>query len=197
MKADPRKVFIIHGRNLEARTQMGVFVRALGLIPINFADLRASMGGTPTIAEIVECGMNQAQGVIALITADESAALRPEYRTPHDAADQLARWQARPNVIFEAGMAFGRDRKRVVFVLLGKPSLFTDVAGVHVLRPTNDPTGDRGVLRSTLAQGMQCTIELQSSDWMTAGDFETCVAELSGLAPPDPFCLSAGGRDTR
>lgn len=187
MTADPKKVFIIHGRNLEARTQMGIFVRSLGLVPINFGDLRASMGGTPTIAEIVERGMTEAQGVIALITADEYAAVRPEYREEHDEPDQIARWQARPNVIFEAGMAFGRARTRVVFVLLGNPKLFTDVAGIHVLRPTNDPSGDRGILRGTLGQGMHCDIELHSSDWMKAGDFEGCVFGASQHSPNDPF----------
>lgn len=144
------------------------------------------MGGTPTIAEIVERGMSEAQGVIALITADEYAAVRPEYREEHDEPDQIARWQARPNVIFEAGMAFGRARTRVVFVLLGNPKLFTDVAGIHVLRPTNDPSGDRGILRSTLGQGMRCAVE-DSSEWMKAGDFEACIAGLAEVSPSDPF----------
>jgi predicted nucleotide-binding protein len=182
-----KKVFIIHGRNMEARIQMGIFVRSLGLVPINFGDLRASMGGTPNIADIVEAGMDQAQGVIALITADEFAAVRTDFRYDHDQPDDVSRWQARPNVIFEAGMAFGRDRKRVVFVLLGGPKLFTDVAGIHVLRPTNDPSGDRSLLRSTLWQGMGCDIELHSTDWMKAGDFDTCVKMLPGVSPRDPF----------
>ena len=30
---NPKKVFIIHGRNMEARAQLGVFVRSLGLVP--------------------------------------------------------------------------------------------------------------------------------------------------------------------
>jgi predicted nucleotide-binding protein len=184
---DSKKVFIIHGRNVDARGQMGIFVRSLGLVPINFADLRASLGGTPTIADIVESGMNQAQGVIALITADEYAAVRPDYRYAHDQPDDVARLQARPNVIFEAGMAFGKDRKRVVFVLLGNPKLFTDVAGIHVLRPTNDPSGDRAVLRSTLWQGMGCEVEPHSTDWMKAGDFESSVKPLPGVSPRDPF----------
>lgn len=184
---DPKKVFIIHGRNMKARDELGIFVRSLGLSPINFMDLRASMGGTPTVAEIVERGMDQAQGVIALITADEYAAVRPDFRYAHDQSDDIQRWQARPNVIFEAGIAFGRDRKRVIFVLLGPPKLFTDVAGIHVLRPNNDPSGDRAVLRTTLWQGMGCDIEVHSTDWMRSGDFEACVKSLPGVSPRDPF----------
>jgi predicted nucleotide-binding protein len=184
---DPKKVFIIHGRNMKARDELCIFLRSLGLSPINFMDLRASMGGTPTVAEIVERGMDQAQGVIALITADEYAAVRSDFRYAHDQPDDIQRWQARPNVIFEAGMAFGRDRKRVIFVLLGTPKLFTDVAGIHVLRPNNDPSGDRAALRTTLSQGMGCDIEVHSTDWMRSGDFETCVKSLPGVSPRDPF----------
>jgi hypothetical protein len=116
---DPTSVFVIHGRNADACAEMGIFLRACGLKPINFGDLRAEMGGTPTIDRIVEAGMARAQGVVALFTPDEYAALRPSLRAKDDRGDAIARWQARPNVIFEAGMAFGKDRDRVVFVVLG------------------------------------------------------------------------------
>lgn len=194
---DRRKIFVIHGRNLKARKEMGIFLRALGLEPMNFADLRAEMGGTPTIADIVEEGMNRAQGVVALFTPDEYAALRPELRSEKEEEDALARWQARPNVIFEAGMAFGRDRDRVVFVLIGDPKLFTDVAGIHVLRPTNDPLGDRQVLRNTLKKGMRCAVSDDSNDWMDHGDFEGCVSGLATRSPSDPFGANADQADLR
>src|SRR5205807_687939 len=151
---DPKKIFIIHGRNKKARQEMGTFVRALGLKPINFGELRAEMGGAPTVADIIERGMAEAQGVIALVTPDEYAAVRHDFRQRVDRPVDIMRWQARPNVIFEAGMAFGRDRTRVLFVLLGDPQLFTDVDGIHVLRPTNDLSGDRTTLRETLMRGM-------------------------------------------
>jgi predicted nucleotide-binding protein with TIR-like domain len=197
MARDPKKVFVIHGRNVDARRELGIFLRSLGLFPLNFSDLRAQMGGTPTIGEIVERGMSEAQGVVALITADELAALRPRFRQPDEPAHDVVRWQARPNVIFEVGMAFGRDRTRVVLVLLGEVSLFTDVAGIHVLRPTNDPSGDRALLRSTLAQGMGCAVEQHSSDWMTHGDLVSCIAGLPEHPRRDPFVDSTSTEETQ
>ncbi len=185
---DPKSVFVIHGRNELAWTAMGVFLRACGLKPINFGELRSEMGGTPTIADIVEEGMRRAQGIVALFTPDEYSSLRPDLRKDTDEHEALARWQARPNVIFEAGMAFGRDRQRVVFVVLGDTKLFTDVAGIHVLRPTNDATGDRGLLHDTLKKGLRCDAE-DSRDWMTAGDFEGCVSNVVRVGPKDPFAL--------
>jgi predicted nucleotide-binding protein len=184
---DPKKVFIIHGRNIEAPKQMGIFLRALGLLPITFPDLRARMGGTAHIDEIVEKGMSEAQGVIAIFTPDEYAAVQPQYRRAQDRIEEITRWQARPNVIFEAGMAFGRARNRVVFVLFGNPTLFTDVDGVHVLRPNNDPGGDRATLRNLLAQGMNCAVEHYSNEWITAGNFETCASLVPGVLGRDPF----------
>ncbi len=184
--ADKRKVFVIHGRNLEARKQMGIYLRALGLEPINFDDLRAGLGGTPTIADIVMAGMAQAQGVVALFTADEYAALKPDLRGPGESGEMVERWQSRPNVLFEAGIAFGIDRNRVVIVKLGKVSLPSDFGGIHALSPTNDPSGHRNTLRNTL-KGMGCAVG-DGSDWMKDGDFEAAATVgLSGVSPKDPF----------
>lgn len=183
MTADPKKVFVIHGRNTDAAHQMDIFLRALNLTPIAFDELRASMGGTPAISDIVTKGMTEAQGVIALFTADEYAELQPSLRNVHDKEIETKRWQARPNVIFEAGMAFMRDRSRVVFVLLGAVELFSDVAGIHVLRLNNDATAGRRVLRDTL-KGMGCEIS-DSHAWMKSGDFESCV--LPGVSARSPF----------
>jgi predicted nucleotide-binding protein len=182
---DKKKVFVIHGRNTEARKQMGYFLAALGLDAINFDDVRARLKGTPTIADCVTAGMDQAQGVIALFTADEHAWTRPEFRSG-ESGEAVERWQARPNVLFEAGMAFGRDRDRVVFVTLGRVSLFTDVAGIHTLSPTNDAKGHRDLLRNVLKE-MGCDVDLASSKWLHDGDFEAPVSRLPEVSPRDPF----------
>jgi predicted nucleotide-binding protein len=182
---DDKKVFVIHGRNLEARKEMGIYLRALGLEPINFDDLRASLGGTPTIAEIVMAGMEQAKGVVALFTADEYAALRPDLRHG-ESGEAVERWQSRPNVLIEAGIAFGIDRKRVVLVKLGKVSLPSDFGGIHALSPTNDTKGHRNTLRNTLKAITGAVSD--GSDWMAHGDFEAeAVVGLSGVSPRDPF----------
>jgi predicted nucleotide-binding protein len=199
-KPDPRKVFVIHGRNTRARDEMEHYLRSLGLDPLRFGDVRASLGGTPTVADVVERGMEQAQGVVALFTADEYAAVRPEYRESKDKREERCRWQARPNVIFEAvifeaGMAFGRDRHKVVFVLLGDPALCSDLAGIHVLTPTNDPgpNGHRAVLRQTLV-GMGCRVDGDCEGWMTEGDFESCILPLASDDVHDPFGKTDGAQ---
>jgi len=186
---DPKKVFVIHGRNMEARNQMGNFLRSLGLTARNFEDIRTSLGGSAKISDIIKVGMDEAQGVVALFTPDEFAALRPQWRNAKAPEEDAMRWQARPNVIFEAGMASGRDPDRVCFVLLGDVKLFTDVAGVHILRPTNSVVGDRTHLRNLLAQGMKCSVDPYATDWHHAGDFESCITSLDPVDPQDPFAV--------
>lgn len=178
---DKKKVFIVHGRLLEARREMGLFVRSLGLEPLNFEELSATLGGTPSIADVVTKGMEVAHGVIVLFTAEEFATLRPSLRIATDTDLTIKRWQARSNVIFEAGMAFNRDRKRVVFVEFGSVSLFTDIGGIHILRPTNASSGDRSALRSKL-KGMGCAIDSMSSDWIKTGDFESWIPSPESVA---------------
>lgn len=187
--ADNKKVFVIHGRNERAVAETGIFLRSMGLEPVWFRDVRKEMGGTAFIAKVVERGMEQAQGVLALFTPDEHATLRHELRRGEESGEAVARWQARPNVQFEAGMAYGRDPNRVAFVLFGDVKLFTDASGIHVFSPTNEhvPDSHRAMLRGLLAGGMKCAVNLHSDDWMTAGNFDAVVAGLVGVSPKDPF----------
>lgn len=182
VKADPRKVFIIHGQNQNAADEMARFVRSLGLEPIEWGTLRASLKGTPHIGKIVREGMARAHGVIALFTADEYSHIRPELAGKKEGQD-LRRWQARPNVLFEAGMAYARDPERVVLVRLGDVALFSDVAGISYLSPNNDPSKDRSVLRETLKQ-MGCNVT-EGTAWMKEGDFVSCV--LPEVSTQSPF----------
>jgi predicted nucleotide-binding protein len=190
--ADRKKVFVIHGRNLEARHEMGVFLRSLGLEPVWFRDVRKNMGGTAQIIRVVEQGMKEAHGVLALVTPDEFSVLRPPMRKPGESGEAVERWQARPNVLFEAGMAYMRDPDRVAFVLFGEAKLFTDTAGMCVFWPTNDhgPESHRTQLRDLLGGGMHCDIN-DGHDWMTSGDFDAVIRGLSGVSPRDPFRTNA------
>jgi predicted nucleotide-binding protein len=185
---DKKKVFVIHGRCAPARHEMGVFLRSLGLEPVWFRDVRKNMGGTVHIIKVVEQGMKEAHGVLALITPDEFSALRPALRKTGESGEIVERWQARPNVLFEAGMAYARDPDRVAFVLFGDAKLFTDASGMCIFWPTNDhgPDSDRAQLRDLLGGGMQCEINTKH-DWMTSGDFNTVISGLSGVSPRDPF----------
>ena len=138
--ADPRKskIFVVHGRNATARDGMFSFLRALGLQPIEWDQAIQLTGtGSPYIGEILNEALNDAQAIVVLMTPDEIAYLRSEYANGDNDPEAQPAAQARPNVLFEAGMAMGRNSERTVFVELGEVRLFTDVIGRHAVRIDN------------------------------------------------------------
>ncbi|MCA9622171.1 MAG: nucleotide-binding protein [Myxococcales bacterium] len=185
-KPDPKKVFIIHGRNIEAKNAVEHFVRSLKLEPVEFDELAADLGAA-FVGEIVREGMKQAQGIIALFTADELAFLRPDYHQSHDSDEDKERWQSRPNVIFEAGMAYGTAPERTVLAVLGgEAKLFSDVRGIHLTYLGNS-TDARKRLRQKLI-GAGCDVDERADAWTDpkrSGDFESCV--LPGVSTASPF----------
>ena len=177
---NPKKVFIIYGRNQKAFEAARDFLRALGLTPSDFNKMVAEAGGSPYVGQVIVDNMRTSQAVVALFTPDEHASLRSDYHGGHDRPEDKQRWQARPNVIFEAGMAMGIDEKRTIIVTLGATSLLSDMGGRHVLRMSNGVNA-RDDLKARL-KSAGCQIEEQS-DWHSAGDFDAAVAGLSYDAP--------------
>ena len=85
--------------------------------------------------------------------------------------------QARPNVLFEAGMAMGRDDKRIVLVEVGKLRPFSDVGGRHAVR-LNSSTERRQEFAQRL-ESAGCLVNLTGTTWHKVGDFQ-----LQSTEPP-------------
>ena len=132
---DARNVFVIHGRNDAARNAIFDFLRAIGLNPIEWGEaVRMTGKGSPYIGEILDAAFSNAQAVVVVLTGDDLAHLREEFQSEHDHAyEKIPTPQARPNVLFEAGMAFGRHPERTIMVEIGNMRPFSDVAGRHTL----------------------------------------------------------------
>ena len=133
---DLREVFVVHGRNLAARDALFEFLRAIDLHPLEWAEASIATGKpAPYIGEILDAAFSKACVVVVLFTPDDEVRLRQEFRgdtePPHETN---LTGQARPNVLFEAGMAMGRHPERTVLVELGNLRPFTDISGLHVIR---------------------------------------------------------------
>lgn len=168
---DPRKVFVIHGRDLKARNDMFNFLRAIDLHPIEWSEaVKATGKGSPYIGEILDTAFSQAQAVVVLITPDDEGRLRELFRKIDDPPYETELTpQARLNVIFEAGMAMGRNPDRTILVEFGFLRPFSDIGGRHVIRLDN--TIEK---RQELAQRLKtarCQVNLSGTDWHTVGDF--------------------------
>lgn len=181
---NPQSVFIIHGRNFAAKNAVEQFLRSLKLEPIDFDELAADLGAA-FIGDIVREGMRRAQGILAVFTADEIASLRSEYHQDHDSPEDKSRWQSRPNVIFEAGMAYGSAPDRTILAVLGSETkLFSDVKGMHLTFLGNGQDA-RGRLRQKLI-GAKCDVDLRSTAWLDparSGDFDACMLPAAPVTP--------------
>ena len=106
-KVDPRKVFVVHGRNHRARMAMFEFIRALGLMPIEWDEaIRLTRTSSPFVGQVLDKAFEHAQAVIIAMTGDDEARLREQFwAEPEAEHEKTLTPQARPNVIFEAGMA--------------------------------------------------------------------------------------------
>jgi predicted nucleotide-binding protein len=173
---DLRSVFVVHGRNEELRRAMFDFLRAIGLSPIEWSRAVSMTGtGSPYIGDVLDAAFAQAKAVVVLLTPDEVAYLQPAYGSHSDDPETQPEPQARPNVLFEAGMAFGRQPKHTILVEVGTMRPFSDVTGRNVIRMTND-MAKRQELANRLATA-GCNVNVTGVDWHTAGDF---------TAPPSP-----------
>jgi predicted nucleotide-binding protein len=172
-----RKVFVVHGRNNAAREALFTFLRAIGLQPLEWSGIVKATGkASPYIGEVLEKGFSIAQAVVVLMTPDDEARLREQYRGPTEPPHETDLTpQPRPNVLLEAGMALGLFPNRTVIVELGTLRPVSDIGGRHVIRMNDAP--DK---RHELAQRLQtagCEVNTNGTDWYKAGTFAGSVAQ--------------------
>jgi hypothetical protein len=176
---DPRQVFVIHGRNEPARKALFEFLRFIGLDPIEWSQaIRMTGKASPYIGEVLDAAFGAAQAVVVLETPDDIAYLHPSLTYPND-VESDPHPQPRPNVLFEAGMAMGRNPDRTVIVELGQVKVFSDIHGRHVVRMDNT-VGKRQDLADRL-QTAGCSVNLSGRDWHEAGDLTPPPAPGGGL----------------
>ncbi|MHB9073081.1 MAG: TIR domain-containing protein [Desulfobaccales bacterium] len=170
---DNKNIFVVHGRNKALRDGLFEFLRALKLNPIEW-DEAVNMTGksSPFIGDILDKAFSEAQAVVVLLSGDDEARLKMEFQSEEDPPfEKNLTSQARPNVLFEAGMAFGRHADRTVIVQVGSDLRpFSDIAGRHIIKLNNSPEQ-----RNSLVQRLQtagCSVNTSGRDWYSAGNFE-------------------------
>lgn len=175
LEADRRNVFVVHGRNQAARDAMFEFLRAIDLHPMEWSEaVHLTRKASPYIGEILDSAFSHARAVVVLFTPDDEARLRNGLQNVNDAPNETElTGQARPNVLFEAGMAMGRDQDRTVLVELGNLRPFSDIGGRHTIRLDNSPQRRQDLAQRLEAAG--CTVNREGTDWFNVGDFEASV----------------------
>jgi len=166
-----KNVFVIYGRNERAKRAMYEFLRAIGLNIVEWEQAAAfTKEGSPFVGEILAAAFKVSKAVVVLLTGDDEARLREDYFSENDPEfEKILIPQPRQNVLFEAGMAFGLQRKRTILVELGTLRAFSDVMGRYSIRLDNS-----SAKRNELAQRLKsigCDVHLEGNDWLFAGNF--------------------------
>lgn len=170
-KRKSNSVMVVHGRNIPVRDALFDFLRALSLNPIEFSHgVKATKKGAPVIKEVLDAMFAKAAAVVVLFTADDEARLQKQFRKSSDAAfERKLTGQARPNVLFEAGRAFGSHPDSTILVQVGNHRPLSDLSGVHLVHLGNDPAS-RNDLASRL-ETAACDVDRSGTDWLNAGRF--------------------------
>lgn len=168
---NPKNVFVVHGRNESLRRSLFSFLRALGLNPLEWETVVATTKkGAPYIGEILDAAFKEAGAVVVLLTPDDEGRLRQEFVSGSDGPEEReVTGQARGNVLFEAGMAFGHHANKTILVQIGKIRPFSDIGGRHVIHLSNDFTARQKLLNRLRTVG--CNVDFGGTDWHSEGDF--------------------------
>jgi predicted nucleotide-binding protein len=189
LTADPRCVFVIHGRNTRAKEDLFAFLRAINLDPIEWEEAVAMTGqGTPYVGTILDHAFSKSQAAIVFLTGDDMARLGTRFLKSEDPSHEKDLTpQARPNVLFEAGMAFGRYPERTIIVGLGPTRPFSDIVGRHVIHLSNAAQARLALANRLKTAG--CSVRTDHrTDWLEIGTFD--IAENS----PDLFIQHESSR---
>ncbi len=176
---DASKVFVVHGRNAAARNAIFELLRAVGLNPLEWDEIVRETGhGSPYIGEVLKKGFEIAQATVVLMTPDDEARLIKNLQKPDDPDDETAfTLQPRQNVLLEAGMALGIDEARTIIVEVGKLRPISDTDGRHVVRMSSTPESRKRLIDRLKTAG--CAVSDGRLDWLSTGDFDGAVKDLT------------------
>ncbi|HYL35238.1 MAG TPA: TIR domain-containing protein [Bryobacteraceae bacterium] len=166
---NPELIFVIHGRQLLG--EFHDFARALGLKPLEWSQARNLTGKTnPYTWEIVDTALSNAGAIVALLTPDDEARLREQLWSTHEnTLEKEFLPQPRQNVLFEAGVAYGRCPERTLLIRIGSHRPMSDLAGHHILQLDDSPQSRQAVADALRTAG--CPVDLSGNDWFRAGKF--------------------------
>lgn len=171
--ADPRKVFVIHGRDEQARQAVFTFLRALDLQPLEWESIVHATGRvSPSLLEAVTAAFTRAQAVVALLTPDDIVRLHPDLWGAHEPAMETGLMcQARPNVLFEAGMAFGVMPERTLIVQIGEIKPFSDIGGLNYVKLNPTTAEPLQKIAQRLKVVARCAVDDSGTDWLDLSRF--------------------------
>lgn len=163
---------VVHGRDGAAKKAMFDFLESLDLKPMSWTHgISQTKVANPTVRQIVDALFSKAVAVVVLLTPDDEARLKPEFHKKNEPAHETQlTGQARPNVLFEAGMAMSSHPDGTVMTQLGDVKPFTDIGGIYITHLNNSVETRREL--ATKLINAKCQVDMSDDKWRHAGNFE-------------------------
>jgi predicted nucleotide-binding protein len=160
-----RNVFVVHGRDEEARLKVFDLLRLLDLRPLEWEDLVRATGRTaPFLGEVVAQAPAQAQAALVLLTPDDIVQLHPDLQGPGEPSyESEPTGQPRPNVLIELGMVLMAYPERTLMVEIGALRAISDIGGMNVIRFDGSATALGKIVERLKLAG--CKVNDTGSDW--------------------------------
>jgi predicted nucleotide-binding protein len=135
-----RNVFVVHGRDEQARAALFGFLEALGLHPLGWERMVTATGSaSPYLRDVIMQGIAMAQAMVVLMTPDDEVRLHHDLRRPdEDEHETHPAGQARPNVILELGMVLATYPSRTIVLHAGRHRPMADLGGLNYVQLTGD-----------------------------------------------------------
>lgn len=170
-KTKDNTVFVVHGRDGALRQSMFDFLRALNLHPLEWDHaIDEAKQGNPYVGDVLDIVMSKAEAIVVLFTPDDLAQLKEQFvKSGERSSEGKLQGQARPNVLFEAGLALGAHPKKTIMVQVGNVKAFSDIGGRHMVRLSNDQAS-RNSFANRLAR-ICPAVNRVGNDWMHVGKF--------------------------
>jgi predicted nucleotide-binding protein len=166
-----RRVFVVHGRDTTLTRRFYDLLRAVDLRPLEWETLVAATGrATPSLAEVVARAPHVAQATLVLLSPDDIVELHSDLTLDSDVApDRDRAGQARPNVLFELGLALMAYPDNTVIVEVGRMRPLSDLAGLNVIRFDGSAEAIKKVLHRLEVAG--CAVDDSGVDWLDPDRF--------------------------
>jgi predicted nucleotide-binding protein len=163
-------LFVVHGRDTKLNEDMFGLLRALGLNPIEWSTAVAkTRGNNPDVDKIIGGQMKTVQGIVVMISPDEQAKLKAKFGDPAFPSEKMLQDQARPNVLFEAGWAFGAYPDKTLLVRVGNTRPISDLGGKHIMKLTNAAASRKEFAQRL--EKMKFKVDTQGTSWLTEFNF--------------------------
>jgi predicted nucleotide-binding protein len=175
-----RRVFVVYGRDSAMTRSFFDLLHGVGLEPLSWETIIESVHKPmPSLAEAVLNAPKIAQAALVLLSPDDIVELHPDLYGPNDHPYERARGgQARPNVLFELGLAYMAYPERTVIVEVGLMRPIADLAGLNTIRFNGSATAVEKVLKRLTLAG--CPVDLKRTDWTDTSRFDNLAAYQRG-----------------